>query len=80
MIKKRKNRKFVSFKTEVVDGRCPTCEEDTKLVGIDNTFYRCISCGADLEQHVNGKISYLPVMASTTDGRKYSVREWEIDK
>jgi hypothetical protein len=36
-----------------------------------------MTCGADLEQHVNGKISYLPVMASRTDGGKPYVKEWK---
>ena len=52
---------------EVVKGICPTCEEDTMLVGLTNEMYRCMNCGADLEQHVNGKISYLPVMATPLD-------------
>ena len=52
---------------EVVKGICPTCEEDTMLVGLTNEIYRCMNCGADLEQHVNGKISYLPVMATPLD-------------
>ena len=52
---------------EVVKGICPTCDEDTMLVGIDKAFYRCMNCGADLEQHVNGKITYLPIMATPLD-------------
>ena len=52
---------------EVVKGICPTCDEDTMLVGLTNEMYRCMNCGADLEQHVNGKISYLPVMATPLD-------------
>ena len=34
---------------------------NTLLVGIDNTFFRCISCGRDLEQKVNGEIKYIKV-------------------
>ena len=30
------------------------------LVGLTKQLYRCMNCGTDLEQHVNGKISYLP--------------------
>ena len=48
---------------EVVNGKCPTCDEKTMLVGLTNELYRCMNCGADLQQHVNGKISYLPVIA-----------------
>ena len=45
---------------EIVNGVCPTCNEFTMLVGVTQTFYRCMNCGADLEQHINGKISYIP--------------------
>ena len=48
------------FTPEVVNGVCPTCEEDTLLVSITREYYRCITCGTDLKQHVNGKISYIP--------------------
>ena len=42
------------FKTEIVNGICPTCEQ----------HFRCTTCGSDLEQKINGKISYIPVMNS----------------
>ena len=45
---------------EIVNGVCPTCEEYTMLVGVTKEFFRCMTCGADLEQHINGKISYIP--------------------
>ena len=50
----------MKIQTEIVNGKCPTCEEYTMLVGVTNQLYRCMNCGADLEQHINGKISYLP--------------------
>ena len=48
------------IQAEIVHGKCPTCEEYTPLVGLTKQFYRCMTCGADLEQHVNGVISYIP--------------------
>ena len=45
---------------EIVNGICPTCEEYTPLVGITKQFFRCLTCGSDLEQKVNGVISYIP--------------------
>jgi len=50
-----------TFKPEVTTGRCPTCHELTMLVSLTRDFYRCITCGADLEQKINGKISYIPM-------------------
>ena len=65
----------MKIQTEVVNGKCPTCDEFTMLVGITNQLYRCMNCGSDLEQHVNGKISYLPVLSSRKDGKLF-VKEW----
>jgi uncharacterized protein (DUF983 family) len=59
-------KNFVKFNTEIVNGVCPTCDEYTMLVGITRQYFRCITCGADLEQHVNGKISYIPTLSSNT--------------
>ena len=50
----------MKIQAEIVHGKCPTCEEYTMLVGLTKDFYRCMTCGTDLEQHVNGKISYIP--------------------
>ena len=52
--------------TEIVNGVCPNCEEYTMLVGVTRDFYRCMTCGSDLEQHINGKISYLPHLTTKT--------------
>ena len=67
---------MVKIQAEIVNGKCPTCEEFTPLVGLTPELYRCMNCGSDLQQHVNGKISYLPVMTSRTDDGKHYVKEW----
>ena len=59
--------KNFKIQAEVVNGKCPTCEEYTMLVGISKQFFRCMTCGSDLEQHVNGKISYLPTVSLNTN-------------
>ena len=59
-------KKIIKFQTEIVNGVCPTCEELTMLVGITPEMYRCISCGTDLQQYINGKISYIPTMHPNT--------------
>ena len=58
--------KTIKFHTEIVNGICPTCSEYTMLVGLTRQYFRCITCGADLEQFVNGKISYIPRLEKTT--------------
>ena len=57
---------MVKIHTEIINGVCPTCEEFTMLVGVTKTFYRWMNCGADLEQFVNGKISYIPTLSPKT--------------
>ena len=52
--------KNFKIQAEIVNGVCPTCEEYTMLVGITKQFFRGMTCGADLEQHINCKISYIP--------------------
>jgi len=67
--------KNIRFQAELVNGKCPTCDQVTILVGLTKQFYRCMTCGADLEQHVNGKISYLPVI-QPPDGTRPYVKDW----
>ncbi len=50
----------MKIQADIVNGICPTCEEYTPLVGVTKQFYRCLTCGTDLEQKVNGVISYIP--------------------
>ena len=52
------------FKTEIVNGRCPHCNFDVILVSLASDHFRCTTSVTDLEQKVNGKISYIPAMSS----------------
>ena len=68
----------MKIQAEVVHGNCPTCSELTMLVGLTlMNLFRCMNCGADLQQHVNGKITYLPIMTSPSDGATPFVKEWK---
>ena len=64
------------IQAEIVNGKCPTCSEYTMLVGLTIDLYRCLNCGSDLKQHVNGKISYLPHIAKPKDAEPF-VKEWK---
>jgi transcription initiation factor IIE alpha subunit len=52
------------FKTEIVNGLCPACNFQVVLVSLANDHFRCTTCGSDLEQKINGKISYIPIMSN----------------
>ena len=53
--------KGFNLKAEVTNGHCPLCETKSVFVSLYQNFYRCMSCGGDTEQKVNGVISYMPV-------------------
>ena len=58
-------------KAKMVDGVCPHCTEHTLLISVVNDYFRCLNCGGDIEQKINGKISYLPVdLATEEDGKE----------
>ena len=51
----------LQINAEIVNGQCPHCKNDTVLVSIwTNCIYRCMTCGFDVRQLINGKISYIP--------------------
>ena len=54
----------IQINAEIVNGTCPHCRHETVLVSIwTNCIYRCMTCGFDVRQLVNGKISYIPHVA-----------------
>ena len=65
-------RANLQIDTEIVNGNCPHCRHDTVLVSIwTNCIYRCMTCGSDVKQLVNGKISYIPHI---NDSKKFNYK------
>ena len=56
--------KRLEIKTEVTNGTCPICDETTVFVSIFSNIYRCITCGTDTKQEVNGLIKFMPIAHS----------------
>ena len=46
------------IKAELVNGTCPNCAHNVVFISLCKDFFRCTVCGSDLEQKINGKISY----------------------
>ena len=65
----------LKFKPEIITGVCPTCAEDTLLVSLTQEYYRCITCGTDLEQKVNGVIKYIQTMMMQKEETKSDGKE-----
>ena len=55
-----KNFSKINVQAQVVNGHCPVCTEESIIVSVYKTIFRCVTCGADIEQKINGKISYMP--------------------
>ena len=51
--------------SQIVTGTCPECQTETLLVSFEPHLYRCVNCGYDLEQKVNGVIKYVVANEST---------------
>ena len=45
--------------SQIVTGQCPECKTETLLVSFEPHIYRCVNCGFDLEQKVNGVLKYV---------------------
>ena len=54
-------RKLLKFSPEITPGVCPHCQEMSSFVSIVNDYYKCMTCGTDVEQKINGVIKYLPI-------------------
>ena len=52
---------------QVTGGVCPTCTHETMLVSLTPEIYRCVNCGADCKQYINGRIRYLPVLSMSKE-------------
>ena len=48
-----------TLETQIVTGECPECNTNTMQVSWSSHIYRCVNCGHDLEQKVNGVIKYV---------------------
>ena len=59
--------KGFNLKAEITNGNCPLCDAKTVFVSLYQNVYRCMSCGGDTEQKVNGVISYMPLSLNGFD-------------
>ena len=54
--------KALDIAAQVTGGVCPTCAHETMFVSLSRELFRCMNCGTDCRQYVNGSIRYLPAM------------------
>ena len=53
----------VKIEAQVTNGVCPTCKMEGIFVSLTPDLFRCMTCGSDCKQHINGSIRYLPALA-----------------
>ena len=58
--------KALDVAAEVTGGVCPTCAHETMFISLTPEVYRCVNCGSDCKQYVNGAIRYLPAISRPT--------------
>ena len=51
----------IRFSPEITAGLCPHCDMQASFISIVNDQYRCMTCGEDVKQEINGVIKYLPL-------------------
>jgi hypothetical protein len=61
MTEKKSTWNTLEVNAQVVWRKGPFCTIDSVFVSIHKTIFRCITCGSDVEQKINGKISYIPL-------------------
>ena len=70
--------KALDVAAQVTSGVCPTCSYETMFVSLSPEIYRCMNCGSDCRQYINGSIKYLPAITKfpeeTKDGASTKVR------
>ena len=69
--------KALDVAAQVTGGVCPTCTHETMFVSLNPELFRCMNCGSDCKQHINGSIRYLPAITKLpeegTDGNSPKV-------
>ena len=54
----------IEMAASVSNGVCTVCHHDSMFVSLTPDTYRCVTCGVDCHQYINGKIAYIPITNS----------------
>ena len=57
----------LEFAAHVSNGICSVCHNESMFISLSPEIYRCVTCGSDCHQHINGKINYLPISSKPID-------------
>jgi len=62
--------KAIDLATQLTSGVCPICTHETMFVSLSPELYRCMNCGSDCKQYINGSIRYLPAITKLPEETK----------
>ena len=51
--------KHIKFNPEITPGVCPHCDMPSTFISIVNDLFKCMTCGEEVQQKINGVIQYL---------------------
>ena len=60
----------LDFAAQVTGGVCPTSAHETMFVSLSPEIFRCVNCGSDCRQYINGAIRYLPAITKRPEEKK----------
>ena len=58
---RRKKKELDLGNVTTTYGICPNCNTNTVFISIITDYYKCSSCGEEIQQYVNGSIRYLKI-------------------
>ena len=60
----------IGLAAQVSNDICTICHHESMFVSLTPELYRCMNCGSDCKQYINGSIRYLPAMSSFPEEKK----------
>ena len=61
----------IKFQPEITPGVCPHCDMPASFISIVNDLFKCMSCGEEVRQEINGVIRYLPLGSDKIEEKEH---------
>ena len=61
----------LKFNPEITPGVCPYCDMPSSFISIVNDLFKCMTCGEEVKQEINGVIRYLPLGQDTIEEKEH---------
>ena len=63
--------KHIKFTPEITPGVCPYCDMPASFISIVNDLFKCMTCGEEVRQEINGVIKYLPIGSDKIEEKEH---------